>query len=79
MKLDDYAVRIEPLPRGKAAFGDARCVADGETVDVAIAEAHDAFGLWQGAGAEQLDKARCRCPRAHTNGWRHALQRRACA
>ena len=24
------------------------CVADGETVDVAIAEAHDAFELWQG-------------------------------
>lgn len=44
------------------------CVADGETVDAAIAEAHDAFELWQGgqgrnswtrrvAGAQELGPA----------------------
>ena len=58
MKLDDYAIRIEPLLRGEGGFlvtipDLPGCVVDGETVDAAIAEAHDAFKVW--AGAEQLE------------------------
>ena len=93
MKLDDYAIRIEPLPREEGGgflvtVPDLPgCVADGETVDAAIAEAHDAFKAW--AAAEQQDKARCRhprptaasscsaSPRVCISGWRDAPQRRA--
>ena len=82
MKLDDYAIRIEPPSRGEGGLlvtvpDLPGCVADGETVGAAIAETHDAFKVW--AGAEQLDKARSRRPRACTSGWRHAPQRTACA
>ena len=95
MKLQHYAIRIEPLPReGGGGFLATvpdlpGCVADGETVDAAIAEAYDAFKAW--VAAEQQDRgalpapkttAASSCsasPRACTGRWRYAPQRRACA
>ena len=61
------------------------CVADGETIDAAIAEAHDAFKAW--AAAEAQDKGALPTPKTYsgqfvqripsTSGWRYAPQRRA--
>lgn len=60
VRLQDYAIRIEPLP-GDEGGGFLvtvpdlpGCMADGETVEQAIAEAHDAFEAW--AMAEQEDR-----------------------
>ena len=70
MKLDDYAIRIEPLPREEGGgflvtVPDLPgCVADGETVDAAIAEAHDAFEAW--AAAEQQDKGTLPAPKTYS-------------
>ena len=70
MKLDDYAIRIEPLPREEGGgflvtVPDLPgCVADGETVDAAIAEAHDAFKAW--AAAEQQDKGTLPTPKTYS-------------
>ena len=69
LKLQDYAIRIEPLPREE---GDGFLVtvpnlpgylADGETVDAAIAEANDAFKAKAWATAEQQDKGALPNPR----------------
>ena len=93
MKLQHYTIHIEPLPREEGGgflvtVPDLPgCVADRETVDAAIAEAHDAFKAW--AAAEQQDKGNvCRhqrptaaassCsafPRARIRDSRHAPQR----
>ena len=49
MKLQHYAIHIEPLPREEGGGPLVTvpdlpgCVADGETVDAAIAEACDVF------------------------------------
>ena len=70
MKLDDYAIRIEPLPRDEGGgflvtVPDLPgCVADGETIDAAIAEAHDAFKAW--AAAEQQDKGALPAPKTYS-------------
>ena len=70
MKLDDYAIRIEPLPRDEGGgflvtLPDLPgCVADGETIDAAIAEAHDAFKAW--AAAEQQDKGALPVPKTYS-------------
>ena len=67
MKLQDYAIRIEPLPREEGGgflvtVPDLPgCVADGETVDAAIAEAHDAFKAW--TAAEQQDRGTLPTPK----------------
>ena len=60
MRLEDYAIRIEPLP-GHEGGGFLvtvpdlpGCMADGETVQQAIAEARDAFKAW--AMAEREDR-----------------------
>ena len=69
MKLRDYAIHIEPLPPEEGGgflvtVPDLPgCVADGETVDAALAEAHDAFKAW--AAAEEQDKSALPAPR-HT-------------
>lgn len=60
MRLDDYAICIEPLgPDEGGGFlvtvpDLPGCMADGETVQQAIAEAHDAFEAW--AMAERQDR-----------------------
>ena len=52
MKLEDCAIRIEPLPREEGSgflvtIPDLPgCVADGEIIEAAIAEVHDAFKAW---------------------------------
>ena len=53
MKLDDYAIRIEPLPRDEGGgflvtVPDLPgCVADGETIDAAIAVPRACTGGWR--------------------------------
>ena len=67
MKLEDYAIRIEPLPQDEGGgflvtVPDLPgCVADGETIDAAIAEAQDAFQAW--TTAERQDKGRLPAPK----------------
>ena len=60
MRFEDYAIRIEPLPPEEGGgflvtVPDLPgCVADGETIDAALAEARDAFKAW--TTAEQADR-----------------------
>ena len=60
MRLEHYAIRIEPLSSDEGGGflvtvpGLPGCMADGETVEQAIAEAHDAFEAW--AMAEREDE-----------------------
>ena len=60
MRLEDHAICIEPLPNEEGGgllvtVPDLPgCMADGETIETAIAEAHDAFKAW--ATAEQEDR-----------------------
>ena len=67
LKLRDYAIHIEPLSREEGGgflvtVPDLPgCVVDGETVDAAIAEAHDAFKAW--AAAEQQDQGALPIPK----------------
>ena len=70
LKLKDYAIRIEPLPCGEGGgflvtVPDLPgCMADGETVEAAIAQAHDAFKAW--AGAEQQDRGTLPTPKTYS-------------
>ena len=67
MRLEDYAICIEPL--GSDEGGGflvtvpdlPGCMADGETVEQAMAEARDAFKAW--AMAERQDRGRLPLPR----------------
>ena len=70
MSLEHYAIRIEPLS-GDEGGGFLvtvpdlpGCMADGETVEQAIAEAHDAFEAW--AMAEREDKGDLPAPKAYS-------------
>ena len=70
MNLEDYAIRIEPLPRGEGGgflvtVPDLPgCVGDGETIEAAIAEAHDAFQAW--AMAERQDRGELPVPKTYS-------------
>ena len=70
MRFEDYAIRIEPLPGGEGGgflvtVPDLPgCMADGETVERAIAEAHDAIKAW--AVAEREDKGNLPAPKAYS-------------
>ena len=70
VRLGDYAVRIEPLSSDEGGgflvtVPDLPgCMADGETVEQAIAETHDAFEAW--ATAEREDKGDLPAPKTHT-------------
>ena len=70
MKLEDYAIRIEPLPREEdggflvTAPDLPGCVADGETIEAAIAEVHDAFKAW--AIAERQDRGELPAPKTYS-------------
>lgn len=83
MRLEDYAIRIEPLSSDEGGgflvtVPDLPgCIADGETVEQAIAEAHDAFKAW--AMAEREDKGVLLAPKArglHGHGDRRRSGRR---
>ena len=81
MRLEDYAIRIEPLSSDEGGgflvtVPDLPgCMADGETVDQAVAEVHDAFDAW--AMAEQEDKGDLPAPKACSGQFAHAsLHRR---
>ena len=62
MRFEDYALTIDPLPEEEGggylvSLPDLPgCIADGETIDTAIAEARDAFTAW--ALAEREDRGR---------------------
>ena len=70
MRLGDYAIRIERLPGDEGggflvAVPDLPgCMADGETIEQAIAEAQDAFEAW--AMAERQDKGDPPAPKAYS-------------
>ena len=60
MRFEDYSINISPIPEDEGGgylvtFPDLPgCIADGETIDEAVAEARDAFAAW--TMAEQTDK-----------------------
>ena len=70
MRLEDYGIRIEPLPREEGGgflvtVPDLPgCMADGETIEQAVAEAQDAFKAW--AMAERQDKGDLPAPQAYS-------------
>ena len=70
MRLEDYAIRIEPLPVEEGGgflvtVPDLPgCMADGATIEQAVAEAQDAFEAW--TMAEQQDKADLPAPKAYS-------------
>ena len=66
MKFEDYPINISPIPEDEGGgylitFPDLPgCLADGETIDEAVAEARDAFAAW--TMAEQTDKGELPTP-----------------
>ena len=70
MRLEDYAIRIEPLPvdEGGGVLVTVPdllgCMADGETIEQAVAEARDAFKAR--AMAERQDNGRLPAPNAYS-------------
>ena len=62
MKFEEYPIHIEPIPRDEGGgymvtFPDLPgCIADGETIDVAISEARDAFDAWTMAEREDTGR-----------------------
>ena len=76
MKFEDYPINIEPVPKDEGGgymvtIPDLPgCIADGETIDAAIAEARDAFIAW--TTAELKDMGRLQSPKAYSG---HFVQR----
>ena len=70
MRLEDYAIRIEPLSSEEGGgflvtVPDLPgCMADGDTVEQAIVEAHDAFEAW--TIAEREDRGDIPVPKAYS-------------
>ena len=70
MKFEDYAIRIEPLSIDEGGgflvtVPDLPgCMADGETVASAIAEARDAFAAW--TMAEREDNGELPAPKTYS-------------
>ena len=58
MNFEDYSINISPLPADDGGgflvtFPDLPgCMADGQTIEEAISEAHDAFCAWRQAELE---------------------------
>ena len=67
MQFEDYPIHVDPIPEDEGGghlvtIPDLPgCVADGETVDAAVAEARDAFRAW--AAAEREDKGDLPAPK----------------
>lgn len=70
MKFEDYAISIDPIPADEGGgylvtLPDLPgCIADGETLDDAVAEARDAFDAW--TAAELEDKGSLPAPRTYS-------------
>ena len=70
MRFEDYAVNIAPLPAEEGGgylvtLPDLPgCIADGETIDDAVAEARDAFNAW--AMAEMEDQGSLPSPKSYS-------------
>ena len=66
MKFEDYPINISPIPEDEGGgylitFPDLPgCIADGDTLDEAVAEVRDAFAAW--TVAEQADKGELPTP-----------------
>lgn len=66
MKFEDYPFHLSPIPPEEGGgtlvtFPDLPgCLADGSSVEEAIAQARDAFQAW--AAAEQEDRGRLPAP-----------------
>ena len=62
MKFEDYPIHIDPIPEDEGGgylvtIPDLPgCIADGETIDAAVAEARDAFETWVTAEREDKDE-----------------------
>ena len=95
MNFEDYAINVSPLPSedgggSMASIPDLPgCIADGATIDEAIAEARDAFNAWttaeredQGSLPQPKPTAANSCSgfrRRSTCGWPAERQARASA
>ena len=70
MKFEDYPIDINPIPEDDGGgylvtIPDLPgCIADGETIEVAIAEARDAFRAW--TMAEREDQGDLPPPRTYS-------------
>ncbi len=70
MKFEDYSINVSPIPADEGggymvSFPDLPgCIADGNTVDEALVEAHDAFNAW--VMAEQADKGKLPAPKTYS-------------
>lgn len=70
MRFEDYAINIAPILEEEGGgylvtLPDLPgCIADGETIDTAIAEARDAFTAW--AMAEREDKGELPPPKTYS-------------
>ncbi len=70
MRFEDYAINIAPISEEEGGgylvtLPDLPgCLADGETIDTAIAEARDAFTAW--AMAEREDKGELPPPKTYS-------------
>ena len=70
MKFEDYPINVHPVPEDEGggfmvSVPDLPgCIADGETIDEAIAEARDAFDAW--VMAEMEDKGRLPAPKTYS-------------
>ena len=70
MRFEDYAINIAPLPAEEGGgylvtLPDLPgCIADGENIDEAVAQARDAFNAW--AMAEMEDKGSLPAPKSYS-------------
>lgn len=70
MRFEDYAISIDPIPADEGGgylvtLPDLPgCIADGETIDDAVAEARDAFAAW--TAAELEDTGSLPAPRTYS-------------
>ena len=70
MNFEDYPINVSPIPVDEGgghmvSIPDLPgCIADGNTIDDAIAEAHDAFDAW--VMAEQEDKGELPVPKTYS-------------
>ena len=79
MNFEDYAINVSPLPAEEgggfmASIPDLPgCIADGATIDEAIAEARDAFDAW--TMAEREDKGSLPQPKAYSGQFLQRIPR----
>ena len=70
MRFEDYVINVTPIPAEEGGgylvtLPDLPgCIADGETIDTAVAEARDAFTAW--AMAKREDKGELPAPKTYS-------------